>query len=188
MLKKMRVLPFLILTISTAIVTVPKVNLTIAQNLSLSENSTFFTGQPPSLVSADTPANSINWPDPNYYFTIKLPENSGESLGKVTIHQQENIETIEFNLSNTKAFEGNPHQRGKDLSLKAVMPSKQAQTIVVSFDPPISPGTTFTISLQAKENPSQTGIYLFRVQAFPSGTAPVGLDLGVGRFQFYDNF
>lgn len=162
--------------------------LTLAQNLPFPENSTFFTGEPPSLVSADTPTNSINWPNPNYYFTIKVPENSVESLGKVTIHQQENSETIAFNLAQTKAFEGNSHQRGKDLSLKAVMPSKQAQTIVVSFDPPISPGTTFTISLQAQENPSQPGIYQFRVQAFPSGTSPVGLDLGVGRFQFYSNF
>lgn len=188
MFKKMRIFPFLILTMSTAIAAVPQANLSLAQDLLFPENSTFFTGQPPTLVSANTPYTSVNWPNPKYFFTIKLPPNSVESLAQVSIHQQESDDPIEFNLSNTKAFEGNSHEGGQALSVKAVMPNKQAQTIVVSFDPPISPGTTLTISLQGKKNPSQSGVYLFRVQAFPSGTSPVGLDLGVGRFQFYDQF
>ena len=122
----MRVLTFLLLATSTAVATVSPQNnfLTLAQDFTSPENSTFFTGQPPSLISADTPETSINWPKPNYFFTINLPENSGESLGKVTIHQQESLEPIEFNLSNTKAFEGTPHKRGETLSLKAVTPNK----------------------------------------------------------------
>ncbi len=45
----------------------------------------------------------------------------------------------------------------------------QSKTINVSFEPPVSPGTTFSISLQAKQNPSDGGIYLFTVNAFPAG-------------------
>jgi hypothetical protein len=153
-----------------------------------SSNPTFFTGQPPSLIDSGTPYTSVNWPTPRYYFTFDLPANSVQSLGKVTIKQQENAQTIEFNLDQTQAFQGTRENAGKKLTLKSVILDAETQTITISFDPPVSPGTTFTISLQAVANPSFSGVYQFRVTAFPNGDNPTGLDLGIGRFQFYQFF
>jgi hypothetical protein len=61
-------------------------------------------------------------------------------------------------------------------------------SVIITFAKPVPPGTTFTIALQTVRNPSLAGTYLFRVQAFPSGPEPVGFDLGVGRFTFYQRF
>ena len=106
------------------------------------------------------------------------------SLGQVTIQQQENIETIQFELDKTTAFEGTENNKGQALEIKEVTQDPQTKTINVSFEPPVPPDTTFSISLQAKQNPSDGGIYLFTVYAFPAGDNPMGLDLGVGRLQF----
>ena len=56
------------------------------------------------------------------------------------------------------------------------------------FAPPIPPGTTFSIRLEANENPSVPGTYLFSVTTFPAGQNPIGFDLGVGRLSFYQTF
>lgn len=179
--KKMPILPLLILGMSAI---APS---SLAQNVQFPANSTFFTGQPPNLVNAATPTSTINWPDAPYYFTFSLPENSVESLGKITIQQQENAETIQFNLSHTKAFRGTQDSQGQSLTFKVTQDPK-TQAIAIVFDPPVSPGTTFSIRLEAVQNPSQSGIYLFNLMAFPAGENPTGLDLGVGRFQFYQFF
>ncbi len=152
---------------------------------SLSDNPTYFTGEPPSLVSVETPDTSVNWPSAHYYFTFNLPSTSPESLGQVTITQEVSGETIEFNLQNTKAFQGNPKQI---IDLKSVTQDPQTQTITIVFASPVAPNTQFTISLEATQNPSEDGTYIFRVQGFPDGNNPVGLDLGVGQLSFYRLF
>nr|WP_199755917.1 DUF2808 domain-containing protein [Chroococcidiopsis cubana] len=47
----------------------------------------------------------------------------------------------------------------------------------------MSPGTTVTVALRAKRNPSG-GIYLFGVTAFPTGEKSSGQFLGYGRLHF----
>ena len=179
-----RIYPLLALTANTLSLLVTTNGLT--QENQLSGNSTFFTGEPPRLVSTDTPYKWIDYPTPKYFFTINLPQDSVESLGKVTIHPQESGDPIQFNLSNTKAFQGTHHDRGQALTLKEVTQDSQTQTISITFSPPVPPGTTLNISLQARQNPSVGGVYLFRVRAFPAGENPSGLDLGVGRLEFYE--
>lgn len=159
----------------------------LAQNFPYPADSTFFTGQPPVLVNAETLDSYVRWPNAHYYFTFNLPSNSVESVGKVTIQQETSIETISFNLSDTYAFQGTQNNRGKAIAFKAAQ-DPQTQAINVTFDPPIPPGTTFTIRLEANQNPSQSGVYLFRINAFPAGSNPIGLDMGVGRLSFYQPF
>lgn len=132
------------------------------------------------------PYTTVNILLTRYYFTIKLPANSLQSLGQVTIKQGENPEAIAFKLSDTQAFEGTQDNKGQPLTLKEVNEDPPKKTIAVSFEPPVPPGTTLTISLLAKKNPFFGGVYLFRVYAFPAGANPVGLNLGVGRLQFYE--
>jgi hypothetical protein len=183
----MRTFPSLALTLTLISVGIPLAADTRAQDLPFPANSTFFTGQPPNLNSASSPFSNVNIPNVPYYFTISLPEKSVESLGKVTIEQEVSPEIIKFDLSQTKAFQGTPNSRGKALTLKSVTQDSKTQAISVNFEPPVSPGMIFTISLMAQQNPSVGDTYLLRVKAFPAGNNPVGMDLGVGRFQIYDS-
>jgi hypothetical protein len=180
----MRPLVFALSAIGSLSLSIPS---GFAQTLPFPENSTFFTGQPPSLVTAETPDSRINWPDAHYYFTFDLPKNSVQSLGKVTIQPQPNVQTIQFNLANTTAFQGTQNSQGKAFTLKASQDPK-TQAIAITFDPPIPPGTAFSIRLEANQNPSVTGTYLFSVKTFPAGPNPIGFDMGVGRLSFYQNF
>lgn len=91
-------------------------SLSLAQSVQQPNNGTFFTGQPPVLVTAETPDTWIGWPNAHYYFTFNLPQNSVESLGKVTIQQQENVETIQFNLNDTHAFIGTQRNPSQNLN------------------------------------------------------------------------
>jgi hypothetical protein len=147
-------------------------------------NSSFFTGNPPSLVSVQTPDNSINWPYPHYYFTISIPSNSIESVGKVTIFPQVGPSSVTFDINSTQASLGsNINRLGKSIPLTASQSSDGL--ITVKFNQPIPPGSIFTIVLEAAQNPSIDGIYQYTVSAFPSGSNPIGLDLGVGRISIY---
>ena len=158
-----------------------------AQTAPFPENATFFTGEPPNLVSVDTPYSNINEPNAKYYFTIAAPQGEIEALGQVSIHQQVSGDPINFDLTKTEVFLGSSDQAGKGLAHQIVSTGEKGQTLVISLDPPVSPGNTVTIGLVAEQNPSLAGVYQFRVQAFPAGSSPVGLDLGVGRLQFYNN-
>ena len=159
----------------------------IAQELPFPANSTFFTGQPPSMVNVGTLNSSVNWPSPLYYFTFNLPKNSVESLGKITIQQQVNVETIQFTLSQTQVFKGTQNNQGPKLTAKVAQDPK-TKTIEIAFDPPVPPNTTFTVGLQAVQNPSTSGVYLFTLQAFPAGKNPTAFPLSVARLQFYEQF
>ena len=182
----MRILPLFLLTISTVgIIIAPKA---FTQEVQLTGNRTSFTVGVPKLIGAQVPHSGVSYVLPKYYFTLNLPADANQSLGQVTIQQQENNETIQFELDKTEAFEGTQNNKGQALETKEVTQDSQTNTINVSFEPPVPPGTTFSIGLQAKQNPSNDGTYLFRVSAFPAGENPMGLDLGVGRLQFYQPF
>lgn len=139
------------------------------------------------FMGATTTYNETDVWGARYYFTLSLPENAGEALGRVTINQRQGFEAIDFKLNNTQAFVGTPRNRGERLTLKAVTQDSKSPTILVTFDPPIQPGTTVTIELRPVRNPSFSGVYLFGVTAFPAVENPYGLYLGVGRLQFYDS-
>lgn len=150
-------------------------------------NPTFFTGQPPIFVGAQTPDSTINWPNAHYYFTFHLPNNSVESIGQVMIQQQESVEIIPINLSSTYAFIGTQGNVGKPLTIQATQ-NPQTQAVNVTFNPPVPPGTTFTVRLEAVRNPSMDSIYLYNVTVFPSGMNPTAFPIGVGRLSFYRLF
>lgn len=138
-------------------------------------------------MGATTTYNETDVWGARYYFTLSIPENAGEALGRVTINQRQGFETIDFKLKNTQAFVGTPRNQGERLTLKAVTQDPQSLTISVTFAPPVQPGTTVTIELRPVRNPSLSGVYIFGVTAFPAVENPYGLYLGVGRLQFYDS-
>ena len=143
--------------------------------------------KPPSLVKTTTTYNDTSVLGATYYFTLELPENAGEPLQRVTIHQRQGVDDIRFKLEDTRAFEGTPRHKGERLTVTEVTKDSQTKTISVVFNPPVTPGKTFTIGLRPVRNPETGGAYIFGVTAFPAGEKPYGLYLGVGRLQFYDN-
>lgn len=120
-----------------------------------------------------------------YHFTIAVPESAGKPLQAVTITQQENLEQIGFDLSQSKAFAGDRFSGGSTVPIASIGGSKSSDSneVTVTFDPPIQPGSTVTIALRGKR-PTWGGIYLFGVTAFPVGENTHGLYLGSGRIAF----
>ncbi len=144
--------------------------------------------KPPRLIDATTTFDRINVWGATYYFTVSLPENAGEPLGRVTIAQSEGLDKIRFKLDDSEAFEGKPRKKGEKLTLGSVTRDSKTGTVSVTFDPPVPPGKTITIGLEPVRNPFSSGVYLFRIKAFPAGEKAYGLDLGVGRLHFYSPF
>jgi hypothetical protein len=140
----------------------------------------------PRLLDAVTTLSSVRVWGAKYYFTIALPNDIGEPLGKITIQQRQGGDEIDFYRDKTFAFVGTRKDKGENLSLASVNWDEQTKTISLIFDPPVSPGTTLTVGLKPKRNPDYGGVYLFGVTAFPVGSNPDGLYLGVGRLQFYE--
>lgn len=46
---------------------------------------------------------------------------------------------------------------------------RKKQTVILNFDPPVTPGQTITIGLRPVQNPWISGVYLFGVTANPRG-------------------
>jgi hypothetical protein len=157
-----------------------------SQDFPYPPNSTFFTGKPPSFQGARVFYNSIYAPDVPYYFTFYLPEQSIQSIGKVTIQQNTSPYTLNFRFSQTQAFLGTPDQKQTLLKLKTVSQDPETGAIAIEFDTPVLPGSTFSVGLEAVQNPSIGGTYGFTVRAFPAGPQAIGMNLGVGQIQIYD--
>ena len=162
----------------------PAPRVTTSPRITTSPKVRYFT-QPPRLTYAVATHDNIREWAVTYYFTIKLPENAGTPLEKITIEQREGLEYIRFNLKKSFVFEGTRSKKGKKLQLKDITSDKKTKTVSLVFDPPVTPGKTITVDLQARQNPTSEGIYLFGVTAFPIGEKSRGQFLGFGRLHFY---
>lgn len=143
--------------------------------------SPILTRSATSFSGANTPAT--------YQFTIKVPEDADEALKAVTISPKARAKNINFDVSDSQAFIGDSFAGGTELSLANIGGSQMndSNEVTVVFDEPIEPGNTVTVSLEAQRNPSQGGVYLFSVTAFPEGENSPGLYLGSGRINVYQH-
>jgi len=135
----------------------------------------------PRLRQAQVLHDEPGAPLVNYYFTLRLPENAGESLQRVRIRQREGVESLRFR-DEAAAFAGVPSDRGRAFPLQAVEGEGSAVSLVLAK--PVPPGTTLTVGMRLRQNPARGGIYLFGVTAYPAGERAQGLYLGIGRLQF----
>lgn len=151
-------------------------------------NGTVSFSQSPRLVNATTTFDNVNVPAAKYYFTIALPADVDEPLSTVSIQQRSGADDVRFLVDRTFAFIGTPNSDRESVNVQAAsVDGEEARTISISFDPPISPGSTITVGLRPRRNPRIPGTYLFGVTAFPQGEKPLGLYLGPGRLQFRSN-
>ncbi len=149
-------------------------------------DGTVFFDAPPQLEKVRTTFNETQVRGATYYFTLTLPSQAGEPLGKIVIEQRSGIDDIPLRLDRTTAFVGTANDKQEPLRLADVAQSDNNRKITVQLQPPVTPGTTFTIGLKPRKNPRYDGVYLFGVTAFPAGETVDELYLGVRRLQFYD--
>jgi hypothetical protein len=117
-----------------------------------------------------------------YLFTLQMPEDASEPLGRVTLQQTEGVDTVEFNLKRTYAFLNGDRRQAATVETIMVKPD----TLELMFDPPIPPGATLTIAVRPYTNPNVGGVYLFGVTTAPAGEKVRDQFIGYGRLQFYD--
>ncbi len=149
----------------------------------LVSGETFFN-VPPLLVESATTYNAVSVPAARYYFTISLPAGATEPLAQIIFQRQASPDPIQFEPENTTAFIGTQQNQGTALVVKSTWEESTGK-LDVRFDPPISPGTTFSVRLAPEQNPDVPGVYQFRVFALPAGLKSKAMDLGVARFHFY---
>jgi hypothetical protein len=157
----------------------------IAQAVQLADGTTQFV-QPPRLVGATATQKAARFPGSTYFFTLNHLETAGEPLQKVTFVQEVSVDTVRFDPKRTEAFEGTFERSGAQLRQTSMF-DRQTRTMTVIFDPPVPPGKTVTIGLNAIRNPISGGVYLYGVTAFPTGDKPYGQFLGYGRISIYDS-
>ncbi len=144
---------------------------------------------PPSLLNATTTQRSVLNRSARYYFDLSVPTNAGEPLRQIVISQRDGdsfARQVDFDADETRAFIGTHRNRDRELSVSDAAWSDENQTLTITFDPPIAPGTEITLRLKPERNPRRSGVYLFGVTAFPDGDIPQGQFLGYGRLHFYD--
>lgn len=152
-------------------------------------NGQTYFAHPPSLDSATTTNNSVLVSNSTYYFTLTVPEDAGEPLGQVVIHQQDgdsSARLVRYDTEDTRAFIGTRRDRGEAVPVQTTF-DRDTQTVTVTFEQPIEPGTVVTIGLDPDRNPRLGGVYLFGVTAYPDGESAYGQFLGYGRLQFYEH-
>jgi Protein of unknown function (DUF2808) len=117
-----------------------------------------------------------------YLFTLQMPEDASEPLGRVMLQQTEGVDTVEFNLKRTYAYLNGDRRQVATVEAIHVKPD----TLELIFDPPIPPGSTLTIGVRPYTNPNTGGVYLFGVTTAPVGEKVRDQFIGYGRLQFYD--
>jgi len=156
----------------------------LAKAADLGNGQTFFD-HPPRLIQVS--ATTINPFSPStYLFTISVPDNAGEPLKAVTIAQQPNVEQVDFQVSESRAFMGKNIASGQSIALANIGGSEPSNSneVTIVFDKPVTPGDTVTIALAVTRNPNLGGVYQFGVTAFSPGENSPGLYLGSGRLHF----
>jgi len=161
----------------------------LAHAVELADGKTYFEAVP-RLNRASITRQTVSDNNVGYYFDLTVPEDAGEALERVEINQRNGhtfTQEVEFELDDSRAFEGRRRDRGTPIAIGAVSVDEQTHTVGVTFDPPIPPGTAVTLRLKAERNPRQSGVYLFGVTAYPEGEQAHGQFLGFGRFHIYDS-
>lgn len=176
-----------------AAATVLSVAVDAATAVQLADGTVYFT-QPPRLLEAMATQTAASAWGSRYYFTIQLPENSGEPLQKLAIFQHNGSDIVHYHLAATTATLGDDRDHGPQLTLAQVSQEsvpdyagRNKPALVVTFSPPVPPGEKVNIALHPKHNPQYPGVYLFGVTAFPPGDKVHPQFLGFGRLHFYSN-
>lgn len=172
-------------TVSALAVVLASHGLSLADQLS--DGSVAFTA-PPRVIAASTTRQSTTARNATYYFTLDLPANAGEPLGKVVITPLTGTHWMRsYDTEATEAFVGDRYSRGADLAISSVVEDPETLAVTISFAQPVSPGQVITIALIPTRTPRSGGSYDFEVTTFPSGGQGVAQYAGVMRLNFFES-
>lgn len=152
-----------------------------ARAVRFSDGTVHFAGIP-LLGKVRTTDNSAWAWGATYLFSLQIPADASEPLGRIELKKTEGLDSIDFNLKRTFAYVNG--DRRQTIELRATNPAED--TLAIDFDPPVAPGTALTLGLRPYNNPRNGGVYLFGVTAFPAGEKVSSQFIGHGRLQFYD--
>lgn len=136
----------------------------------------------PRLGKVTTTDNQAYAWGATYLFTLQVPEDASEPLGRVVLRQEEGLDAVAFNLDRTYAYLNG--DRNQTTAIESINPKQD--TLELTFTPSIPPGSTVTIGLRPYSNPRTGGVYLFGVTTAPAGDKVRDQFIGYGRLQFYD--
>lgn len=136
----------------------------------------------PRLGKVSTTDNQTYAWSATYLFTLQLPADASEPLGRVMLQQTEGVDGVEFNLKGTYAYLNGDRTQRTAVETVQVKPD----TLELTFNPPIPPNATVTIGLRPYTNPRTGGVYLFGVTTAPAGEKVRSQFIGSGRLQFYE--
>ena len=161
--------------VSLGLVTVPAVAVRFA------DGTVQFAGVPRLGKVSTTDNQTYAW-SATYLFTLQLPADASEPLGRVTLQQTEGVDGVEFNLKGTYAYLNGDRTHRTAVETVQLKPD----TLELTFNPPIPPNSTVTIGLRPYTNPRTGGVYLFGVTTAPAGEKVRSQFIGSGRLQFYE--
>ena len=161
--------------VSLGLVTVPAVAVRFA------DGTVQFAGVPRLGKVSTTDNQTYAW-SATYLFTLQLPADASEPLGRVTLQQTEGVDGVEFNLKGTYAYLNGDRTQRTAVETVQLKPD----TLELTFNPPIPPNSTVTIGLRPYTNPRTGGVYLFGVTTDPAGEKVRSQFIGSGRLQFYE--
>ncbi len=129
----------------------------------------------PQLLGAETTFYETGFPNPTYFYYIKVPDRIGTGIKSIEILQEEGGQAIDYNPDRivVKGIENIP-----------IRTKIEGQKLTIDFPKPIEVPQTITLAISPYQNPNLSGIYQFRVTALPSGELPRGQFLGYARFNF----
>ncbi len=117
-----------------------------------------------------------------YIFEIDIPSEAENSLKKVIIEQQKNVEIIKVISQKTKAFIINKKEQEIPITVMLNVDNNQNK-LTINLTQTVPAGNKIRLKIRAI-NPLYGGIYQFGVTVFPEGINPRSLYLGIGRLHF----
>jgi hypothetical protein len=150
-----------------------------------SDGTTGFS-YPLRLSQARTTRNIVGERHPTYYISFDFPAAAEESLHSVVISLDEGRRdsTFSYRLDATQALAHTP-DGDEVLPLGNILQDPTTKALTLQFDPPVPAGNPITLALKPNRNPRFEGVYLFGVQAFPTGQNPEPTFVGYARLSFY---
>ena len=136
----------------------------------------------PRVVRLTSNLLQTNQSGDTYQLVITVPENAGAPLQAIRIAQPNNQEAIVFQPDKTRIFASNP---ATEIPQVNVGGTGNTHDLLIVLHHPVQPGQTVTLDLKPERNPSQGGVYLLGITAYPSGENSPGLFLGYSRLTFY---
>jgi hypothetical protein len=141
----------------------------------LAQSSPSYFDRAPELLGAETTFTETGFMRPTYFYYIKVPTGIGKGIQRIEIRQEEGGEPIDYNPTAITVM------GTTNIPVQAQL---QDRLLVLNFPTPVAGGQTLTIAISPYQNPLLSGIYQFKVTAFPPGASARGQYLGYARFHF----